>query len=99
MNNSMIEIPKCTTCGSQLHQITRDEIETIEGKTLHIKEIPIIVCATPKCPVEYYSGEVLSKMDILRSQFSLQVKNSFMTNTMEIKYPSLILRNKDSMYV
>lgn len=99
MPNNSFEIPKCTECEHPLHQITREEVFTIEGKTLHITEIPIIVCATENCPVEYYSGEVLSKLDILKSQFKLQVKTNFMGSSAEIKYPKLILRNKESMYV
>lgn len=98
MLNSPIEIPKCTTCGSNMHQIERDDVVEIEGKTLYIRAIPVIVCATAGCEDEYYSGEVLSKLDILKSQFMLQVKTNFMGSSSEIRYPKLILRNKASMY-
>lgn len=92
------ERPECSTCGCKMHQIERDDAVEIEGKTLYIRNIPVIVCATAGCENEYYSGEVLSKLDILMSQFTLQVRTNFMGSTSEIKYPKLILKNIASMY-
>lgn len=99
-NQTVAKINKnCSLCNGVLKNNLKEEQYQINGKVLTIQNIPSISCSTQGCSTEYYSADVLSKRQIIIAQFERDCANSFTGKEVIVTYPSLLLKNRQFMYI